>query len=412
MSLAPMNDEEVWTVALLDARLRGAVRALGRVVVEGEISGAKRSPNGHLYFNLVDEREEACVACVMWRSDALKSNGADRVIDGARVQLRAIADVYAKNGRLQLQVSKVVPTGLGDLLLRREELKRRLDAEGLFDPARKKRVPESPRVIGVVTSGNGAAFADIVKVARRRGNVRILLASAPVQGPDAPHLLRRALSLVAQVREVDVIIVGRGGGSAEDLAAFDDESLVRAIAACKKPVVAAVGHEIDWSIACMVADVRAATPSQAAELLVPDDAARRDRLEQARRRLGAVMRARLQSCAAELSRARARLRSPDRVIADQKYRNEQLLARVVTAMRRRLDRHRALLGTAAEKLDAISPLAVLSRGYAIALVDRENGQKSALRDAREAKVGDALDVRLHAGSVEATITAVHPTKDR
>src|SRR5262249_32292763 len=155
--------------------------------------------------------------------------------------------------------------------LRREELKRRLDAEGLFDPARKKRLPESPRVIGVVTSGNGAAFADIVKVARRRGNVRILLSSAPVQGPDAPHLLRRALSLLAQVREVDVIIVGRGGGSAEDLAAFDDEALCRAIAACKKPVVAAVGHEIDWSIACHVADLRAATPSQAAELVVPDD---------------------------------------------------------------------------------------------------------------------------------------------
>ena len=409
MSLAPLNDEEVWTVAQLDARLRNAVRSLGRVVVEGEIGGAKRSPSGHLYFNLKDEREDACVACVMWRGDALKSNGADRIVDGARVQLRAVADVYAKSGRLQLQVSKVVPTGLGDLLLRREELKRRLDAEGLFDPARKKRIPESPRVIGVVTSGNGAAFADIVKVARRRGNVRILLASAPVQGPDAPHLLRRALSMLAQVREVDVIIVGRGGGSAEDLAAFDDESLVRAIAACKKPVVAAVGHEIDWSIACHVADVRAATPSQAAELVVPDDATRRDRLEQARRRLGAAMRARLQSRVAELSRVRARLRSPDRVLADQKHRTEQLLARVITAMRRRLDRRRASLGVAAEKLDAISPLAVLSRGYAIALIDGEDGQKKALRDAREAKIGDALDVRLHAGSVEATITA---TKER
>jgi exodeoxyribonuclease VII large subunit len=213
---------------------------------------------------------------------------------------------------------------------------------------------------------------------------------------------------VAQVREVDVIIVGRGGGSAEDLAAFDDESLVRAIAACKKPVVAAVGHEIDWSIACMVADVRAATPSQAAELVVPDDAARSDRIEQARRRLGAVMRARLQTRVAELSRVRARLRSPDRVLADQRHRTEQLLARIVTAMRRRLDRRRASLGAAAQKLDAISPLAVLSRGYAIALIDGENGRKTALRDARDARVGDALEVRLHAGRIEATVTA---TKD-
>lgn len=430
------DGEQILSVAELDARLRGAVRSLGRVVVEGEVSGAKSSPNGHFYFSLKDEREDACVACVMWRSDALKQNGVDRIVDGARVQVRALADVYAKTGRLQLQVSRVVPAGLGDLLVRREESKRKLAAEGLFDPSRKRPIPRSPRVVGVVTSGSGAAFHDIVEVARRRGNVRIVLSSAPVQGPDAPRLLRRALAMIAAMEEVDVIIVGRGGGSAEDLAAFDDEQLVRAIARCPKPVVAAVGHEIDWSIACLVADVRAATPSQAAEIVVPDDAARRAEIEATMRRLRTAMKTRIDAAArtrAQLERRlaerhpRARLSKLRAALAPQH-------ARLFAAMRRRLDRARAdlsplrprldrsvgallerrrsMLAASAQKLDAISPLAVLSRGYAIALVEDDEGRKRAIVDAKQVDVGDAIEVRLHRGTLEATVVAKHESPEK
>lgn len=452
-SAGPGRDEDVLTVAQLDAMLQRAVRGLGALTVEGEITGFRGAQSGgHLYFSLKDERGAAVIRCVMWKSDAQRGQGRERIVNGARVQVRATLDLYAPQGNVQLQVTRVTPAGLGDLLLRREELKRKLAAEGLFEPSRKRKLPATPRVVGVVTSATGAAFADIVKVARRRGAVRILLDAAPVQGEDAPRLLRRALSRLAAVREVDVIIVGRGGGSAEDLAAFDDEALARAIADCPKPVVAAVGHEVDWSIACLVADVRAATPSQAAELVVADEAARRAQLLEAERRLVSAVRARLQAGNARVARARALLRAPERTIALHQQRLDELRGRVEAAMRKRLRdgerthaslaqrlqaRHprvrleaaraelgplearlrssmRALLqrnshalANSVAKLEAISPLAVLARGYAIALRSTPAGPR-ALRAASEVSPGDVIDVRLHDGTVRAEVTGRGP----
>ena len=434
-SLAPLRgeagerDEEILSVAQVDARLRSAVRALGSALVEGEITNFRgANPNGHLYFTLKDEREDATIGCVMWRSDAQRGAGRERIVNGARVQVRAIADLYAPQGRLQLQVTRVTPAGLGDLLIKREELKRKLLAEGLFDEARKRRLPDAPRVVGVVTSGTGAAFQDIVKVARRRGAVRILLDSAAVQGDDAARQLRRALLRLASIAEVDVIIIGRGGGSAEDLAAFDDEQLARAIAACKKPVVAAVGHEVDWSIACLVADVRAATPSQAAEMVVADETARRQRVHEQLRllalaprraladrrqkvdelcgRLAAAMRARIRHAARDREQLQRRLegRHPRTRLAQLRGALGPIEVRLRNAIARRMERRRAALSQLAHKLDAISPLAVLARGYAIALVRDDEGQAHALRDAREAKVGAAIEVRLHEGTIDATVT--------
>ncbi len=447
-SLAPMQDEEVLTVGQLDALLQRAVRGLGTLVVEGEVTGFRGAqPNGHLYFSLKDERATAVIRCVMWKSDAQRSQSRENIVNGARVQVRAVLDLYAPQGNIQLQVARVTPAGLGDLLLRREELKRKLAAEGLFEPSRKRKIPAAPRVVGVVTSGTGAAFADIVKVARRRGSVRILLDAAPVQGEDAPRLLRRALARLAAVAEVDVIILGRGGGSAEDLAAFDDEQLARAIAACPKPVVAAVGHEVDWSIACLVADLRAATPSQAAELVVADEAARRAQLLEHERRLTSAMRARLGAGNARIARARALLRAPERTIALHQQRLDELRGRLEAAMRkglrdgerahvelsgrlqtrhprvrlaaaraelgplasrlrvaleRRLSRERAALGTAAAKLEAISPLSVLARGYAIALRHTKDGLR-AVRSTREVNAGEVIDLRLHEGTLRARV---------
>ncbi len=440
------TDEPALSVAELDRRLQGAVRALGVVAVEGEVSGCKGpNANGHLYFTLKDEREDASIGCVMFRRDA-QLGGGERLVNGARVRLRAEASVYAPRGNLQLVVSKVAPAGLGDLLLRREELKRRLAAEGLFDPARKRPLPRDPRVIGVVTSASGAAFHDIVKVATRRGSVRILLAPAAVQGDDAPRQLVGGLARLAALRgddAVDVIIVGRGGGSAEDLAAFDDEALVRAMVACPVPVVAAVGHEVDWSIACMAADVRAATPSQAAELVVPDFEERRAHLDEGLGRLGLAMRARLREDHAILARNLARLRAPERGIGQARQRIDELeqrmlaatrralqrgakrhdelarrleaespravlgraraevereLARAKTAMDRALARRASALGELAAKLQAISPLAVLSRGYAIALADG-----AAVRDAASLTVGQVIEVRVARGAIDAKV---------
>lgn len=435
------------SVAELAARLQSQVQLLGSVVVEGEVSGLRGGGAGHLYFALKDPRIDASISCVMFRRDA-QVGGGERIVEGLRVVVRVTPEVYTARGQLQLVVQKVEATAEGDLAARREALKRKLDAEGLFDRARKRPLPEDPQTVGVVTSGNGAAFADIVKVARARGRVRILLAHAQVQGEAAPRDLVRALGMLAKVREVSVIILGRGGGSAEDLAAFDDEGLARAIAACPKPVVAAVGHEVDWSIACLVADARAATPSHAAELVVPDLLPRRRRLKDLAHRLLAAMRTRLAEPETALARMEARVRAPERALRqhaqrldelEQRLRGpvtarlgrdsralveldrrlsardprrvldaargeiEPLSIRLSSAMRRALDRHAHLLSASAQRLDAISPLAVLARGYAIALHDG-----AAVREARELAEGDSLEVRLHEGSVDAVVRKVRP----
>jgi len=441
------NDEEPFlTVRELDERLRHTLQGLGRLAVEGEIAGFKgANAGGHFYFTLKDERGDASISCVMWRSDAQKYGG-ELVQNGARVRIRAQADVFVPRGQLQLQVLRVMSATDGNLLQKREELKKKLAAEGLFLPERKRKLPQDPRVIGVVTSASGAAFTDIITVAQRRGAVRILLSACTVQGDDAPRQIRAALHRIAQVKEVDVIILGRGGGSAEDLAAFDDEKLARAIVACPKPVVAAVGHEIDWSIACLAADVRASTPSQAAELVVPDAFGRVQRIEEGIRRLSLAMRARLREDEAVVARNFAALRAPERALAQRHQKLDDLRGRMADAMRARIERgarireelarklegrhprtvlarargaivpaevrlraamarkiaqDKGVLARLASHLQAISPLGVLGRGYAIALQDGR-----ALRDSNDAKIGSAIEVRLHHGSVDATVTSI------
>ena len=440
--------DEVLSVSDLNGRFKRQLQSLGQFVVEGEVSGFKGpAPTGHLYFTLKDEREDACISCAMFRREA-QIGGGDRVANGARIRVRGSADLFAPRGALQLIITKAMASGDGDLAARREALKRKLTAEGLFDESRKRKLPTEPRVIGVVTSATGAAFQDIVKVARRRGNVRILLSPAQVQGETAPYQIRRALERLASVAEVDVIILGRGGGSAEDLAAFDDEALARAIAGCSKPVVAAVGHEVDWSIACLVADVRAATPSQAAELVVPDSAARRDRLDEAMRRLALGMRNRMHAQEARLVRLSQRVRAPERALKQRQQHLDELSAhldeavrarfrgaarttdalerrlaarhprtvlgaarqalaplpvQLRAAMKRLLQHERGALAVAAQKLDAISPLAVLARGYAIALHDGV-----AVRNAGELAPGDRIEVRLSNGQLEADVVAIKP----
>ncbi|MGA9655938.1 MAG: exodeoxyribonuclease VII large subunit, partial [Polyangia bacterium] len=224
--------------------------------VEGEISGLKRSANGHLYFTLKDA--EAQLDCVMYAREAARLRF--RLQDGQQVRCRGRLTIYEARGRFQLSVHAIEPAGAGALALAFEQLKQSLAAEGLFDPERKRPLPFLPRRLGVVTSAQGAVIRDIVRVAHRRFPVPILLAPTPVQGEGAAAAIVAALAEIVKVPDVDVVIVARGGGSMEDLWAFNDEALARAIAACPIPVISAVGHETDFTIADFVADLRAPTP--------------------------------------------------------------------------------------------------------------------------------------------------------
>jgi exodeoxyribonuclease VII large subunit len=440
---APSEPKEPAAISVgeLDRRLKRLVEGETEGVrVEGEIVGLKEHGSGHAYFTLKDGREDASIDCVMFRSAAPRSRRL--LAEGARVILIGRATVYAPRGKLQLTAEEARPVGRGALLEALERLKEKLAGEGLFAAERKRPLPAEPRVIGVVTSVDGAAMHDIVKVAFRRAPVRILVAGAPVQGAGAGRELARALAMLAKVPEVEAIIVGRGGGSADDLAAFNDELLVRAVAACRVPVISAVGHEVDVALTDLAADARAATPSQAAELLVPDARARIETVAHLRARLRRALDHRLREAHATLERQAVRLGSPGRLLAERRQRVDDARSRIAAALRRqtsssrgeigrlerrllarhptavlgtaraalgpqqvrlaaamraRLGRLRERLGGSAASLDALSPLAVLGRGYAIA-VDRDG---RAILDADQVREGDLVRVRVHRGSFDA-----------
>jgi exodeoxyribonuclease VII large subunit len=367
-------------------------------------------------------------------------------MDGARVQLFGRATVWAPRGRLQLVAEAARPAGRGALLAALEALKERLSAEGLFAPERKRQLPREPRVIGVVTSAHGAAIHDIVTVAFRRGRVRIVLSPALVQGEGAALSIVRAIDLVERLPGLDVLIIGRGGGSNEDLMAFNDERVVRRVATVRVPVVSAVGHEIDTTLTDAVADVRAATPSQAAEMVVPDHASRAEAVRRFEAALGRAIRSRLLEDAHVVARLRAQLSDPRFLIAErQQYLDELTLraerrvgreigksrarieslrarlsarhprtvvarskaelgplsARLSGAMEVRLRREGGALGALATELDALSPLAVLSRGYAIAT--RADGR--AVLAGSDVNAGDEILVRVHRGRLKATVSS-------
>jgi exodeoxyribonuclease VII large subunit len=433
------SDPIIISVGELGRRLRRVVEgASSGFWVRGEVASLKRAPSGHCYFTLKDRDEDACVECVMYKFDAQRA--LKHLVDGAEVQLFGQATVWAPRGRLQFVAQKLQPAGRGALLLALEALKNKLSAEGLFDPARKRSLPADPRVVGVVTSASGAAFHDIRTVAFRRGGVVLVLSPALVQGEDAPRSLVVALERIERYPGVDVVIVGRGGGSGDDLMAFNDERVVRKIAGLRVPVVSAVGHEVDVSLSDLAADVRAATPSQAAELVGPDGRARRVALMRTESALARAMQSILVSERARLDRRRARLgdprfvvatraqeldelfarmrrrierslkrrekvsqtlsgrlfaRHPRAVIAEQRARLAPIESALTAAFRAQLTESRERLVRAAARLHALSPLAVLGRGFSIVL----DGEGRALRRASDARVGQSLAVRLGQGTL-------------
>jgi exodeoxyribonuclease VII large subunit len=360
---------------------------LGEVQVVGEVSQFTAHRSGHWYFTL--QEGGASLSAVMFRF----ANQRQRFqpAPGDRVVARGRMDLYAPQGRYNLVAQAIERVGEGSERERVEAIKRRLQAEGLLDPGRKRPLPAMPRAVGVATSATGAALQDVLKVLWRRfPGVVVYFAPCRVQGAGAAEEVAAALRLLEAHGQSEVIIVGRGGGSAEDLAAFQDEGLARAIAACRVPVVSAVGHEVDFSVADLVADVRAATPSHAAELVVPMQAELQERVAVLRRRLDQAMQRELGRRRQQL--VRVRLRDPRRRVAEARLRNDELADALLAAARRDLAARRRRVAAVAGRLDALSPLAVLSRGYALALRDGV-----AVRAARELSAGDRLLLRLHEG---------------
>jgi exodeoxyribonuclease VII large subunit len=438
---------EVISVGELDRRLKRAVESVtGREWVEGEVSSLRRATSGHVYFCLKDEREDAVIDCVMYRLSAQRARR--HLSEGARLQLLGKATLWAPRGRLQFVADLARPAGRGAALEALEQLKQRLLEEGLFSPERKRPLPADPRIIGVLTSSTGAAFHDICSVAFRRGAARIVLCPALVQGELAPESLVSGIDLIERYPGLDVLIIGRGGGSGEDLHAFNDERVVRRVALSRVPVVSAVGHETDVTLTDLVADVRAATPSQAAELVMPDLHARRERLLRIRAQLARAMRTRVAELGAAVEHRRLRLGDPRFLVAERQQDVDELLlrleriaarqtsrrrshaetlhrrlaardpravlgraradlgpltARLDAAMRLELSRAGRRLGERAETLHALSPLSVLARGYAI--VTRTDGR--ALRSAADVAPGDTVNLRLARGRLGARVLRVY-----
>jgi exodeoxyribonuclease VII large subunit len=363
---SPFAAQQTLTVAQLTAQIKNTLEAaFTNVWVVGEISNYSRPQSGHSYFTLKDD--QAQIRAVMWRSAAAKLKF--DVADGLDVVCHGHIDVYAPRGSYQLVVDELQPKGVGALELALRKLREKLAAEGLFDAARKKKLPTFPRRVAFVTSPTGAAIHDFLQVLRRRWRgVDVLVIPARVQGEGAAQEIVAGIRLANRVLpRPDVLIVGRGGGSLEDLWSFNEEPVVRAIAASKIPTVSAVGHEIDVTLADLVADVRALTPSEAAERIVPaaDEIAARvrayhQRLRHAAHRRVMLLRARFDGLATQRP-----FRRPFDLIHDRSRRLDELTMHGNSSVHRMLRDYEGQLARMAGKIDSLSPLAVLARGYTI-----------------------------------------------
>lgn len=446
--MLPFGDEPgsgAVSVSLFIAQMNGALKAaFPSSWVKGEVGEWKVWPSGHAYFTLKDQA--ACLPAMMWAEDVARLPF--RVEPGLSVLARGKPDVYAPKGRLSFVVLELQPVGAGALLLAFEQLKKRLASEGLFDASKKRALPTLPRRIGLVTSRRSAVVRDILKVLSRRfPNANVTIYPVAVQGPTAAAEIARAVRAFSRVSGADVLIVARGGGSAEDLSAFNDERVVRAVASSTIPTVSAVGHEIDVTLTDLAADVRAATPSQAAELVVAQREEFESQLQSVRKEIVSALRSRLHEVRAELmalsgsdgvggfrervTLARERTESLSRTLLSS-VRNlpavfgERLLAyevrlgswperaalqqlpgridretRVIEdGVRRGIARASERLAGFAARLSSLDPLAILARGYAVAYKDGETGP---LTDASRLSAGDGIRLVLARGEVRARV---------
>ena len=397
LSVSQLNEYVRKTLAS-DPMLRG-------LCLRGEISNLKRHISGHWYFTLKDE--EAAVNCAMFRQAAQTVRFQPE--NGQQVRLFGSVGLYAKTGSYQFYADAMERDGLGDLYLRFEALKERLASEGLFDPSIKKPLPLLPRGVGIVTSKTGAVVHDIARVAwRRNPGMQLYLCPVKVQGEGAADEIARAIRLLDTFSGADVIIAGRGGGSMEDLWAFNEEAVARAIAQCRTPVISAVGHETDFTIADFAADLRAPTPSAAAELAVPDKAALADAVSALEARMSRALESAFSAKRLRLNEMRRRLgeNSPAQ-------RGERMLASVAAAaaridslMESQLARRMHGIERMALRVKTSGPMDTLRRGYAVVT---KNGR--AVKSVDELSTGDALQVLMTGGSAQAAVTDIRKGED-
>ena len=383
------------TVSELNAHIKGLLDGdmlLGSLAVRGELSNYKVYSSGHHYFTLKDA--ESSLKCVMFRSSASRIRF--RPENGMGVTAVGSVSVYPRDGVYQLYCTELIPTGMGDLYLAFEQLKARLSSEGLFDPSHKQPLPAFPKRIAVITSGSGAAVRDIIRVLDHRWpDAEVVILPVRVQGVEAPPEIVGAIRYANRFRVGDLIITGRGGGSMEDLWAFNDERVARAIYQSELPVISAVGHEPDVTIADFVADLRAATPSNAAELAVPDQADVRETLNGFRSRFEHALRRQLAEGASRLKDLSGRkvLASPTAYLDFKRMELDHLQGRMVTVSEGWLASRRQQFGQTAAALDAMSPLKVLARGYAVAT----NEKKMIIRSTSDVVNGEALQLQVTDG---------------
>jgi exodeoxyribonuclease VII large subunit len=392
----------VYKVSQITRYIKGVLEAdllLQDLWLEGEVSNFSQSTAGHVYFTLKDE--ESQIPCVLWRSQAEQQISLPR--NGEAVICHGRVSVYEVQGRYQFYVDLIQPAGLGALHLQFEALKARLQAEGLFDVAHKQPLPPFPRRLGVVTSPVGAALRDILHVLERRYPlVEIVLAPTLVQGEEAPEQIAEAIRALNEETDVEAIIVARGGGSLEELWAFNDERVARAIFASRVPIVCGVGHETDFTIADFVADVRAPTPSAAAELAVPDRRELQATIRLRERRLARLMRGRLEGWRLRLEsleRALSRL-SPQARIEGYRQRVDELTRAALAHLSHHLDLRRERLRGYASQLQSLSPLTTLQRGYSITT---HLGTGQIVKRVTQVAPGDPIEVQVRDGSFGGTV---------
>ena len=402
-------ERKILEVSQVNAYIKGLLdrdALLGQVCVHGELSNYKVYPSGHHYFTMKDA--EGALRCVMFRSSAVRLRF--RPENGMQVLAMGRITVFPRDGAYQLYCDELAPAGVGDLHVAFEQLKAKLLAEGLFDRSLKKPLPPYPHTIGIITSGAGAAIMDMLRILNRRYPLtRVKILPVRVQGAEAPAEIAGAIRYANAYHVADLLITGRGGGSMEDLWAFNDERVARAIFASEIPVISAVGHEPDVTISDFVADVRAATPSNAAELAVPDQNELRQALSSGQARLLAAMKKQLLAERQRLDRLRTArvLQSPLGYVQERRMLLDHESRMLATLMQKAVAEKKQRFARLTAALDAMSPLKVLSRGYSV--VKTAGG--GVLQRAGQVSPGDTIEITLRQGSLSAQVTQVREDSD-
>ncbi|MBI4745272.1 MAG: exodeoxyribonuclease VII large subunit [Deltaproteobacteria bacterium] len=394
----------VLTVSQLTSMVKGVLEEnFALVWVEGEVSNLRTPSSGHTYFTLKDEKSQIKVVMFRGRGSFLRF----RLEDGLHIILRGNITVYETRGEYQILADYIEPVGAGALQLAFEQLKERLAKEGLFDKVRKRPIPPVPKKVGIITSPTGAAIRDMLHIMDRRfANLHIMIYPVRVQGVEAPPEIIQAIREMNGIPDLDVIIVGRGGGSIEDLWAFNDEGVARAIYNSMVPVISAVGHETDFTIADFVADLRAPTPSAAAELVVQNKVEIEERLKTLYKRLCHISKGRLILLNSHLRNMEGRLRSPIDKVRQLSQRLDDMTIRLSLSIRQKLEFSKKKLDRNMSLLNSLSPLAILQRGYSIT-TSLSTG--AVVKEIAEVKLGDRVAVRVTDGEMECIVERLHPT---